>query len=97
MDMERHDVHEAVDEFTHRLRGMVDAAIPMRQITERKGTHPWITESVLELVHQRNDAVGTPAEADAIRKCSEGMLEARKGYECRILRQFCESKMGSKA
>ena len=97
MDMERHSVHKAVDEFTHRLRGMVDAAIPMRQITERKGTHPWITESVLELVHQRNAAVGTPAEADAIRKCSEGMLEARRAYECRIRRELSESKTGSKA
>ena len=73
-------VHEAAEKFTDHLKALVDTAIPQREIVERKGTHPWISNSVLQLVQERNAAMGTPEESAAILKCSDGMLAAHREF-----------------
>ena len=88
--------HDAVESFIERLEDLVDMAIPHRTILERKGTHPWISGKVLELVEERNAAIGTPDETRAVMKCSEGMLEARRSYEARLRNELLEMRTGCK-
>ena len=49
--------------------------IPQHVLRERKTTHPWINERVLELVKAKHEAGGTDAEAAARDACSKGFLE----------------------
>ena len=89
-------MHEAAEKFTDHLKALVDTAIPQREIVERKGTHPWISNSVLQLVQERNAAMGTPEESAAILKCSDGMLAARREYESRTCRELMDMPPGCK-
>ena len=45
-----------------------------------KSTHPWVNEHCRALVARKREAEGTEAYAEALRECSEGLLEAYKKW-----------------
>ena len=89
-------VSDATEQFTLRLRTLIDEAIPQKTIKEQKGTHPWIDDNVLAAVHERNEAQGTEREADATMRCSEIMLQARRAYQEQTKRELQEMPAGCK-
>ena len=61
--------------MTRVILQLAEKYIPRCKIRDRKSTHLWINERVVELVKQKYSAAGTPGAAAASKKCSDGMRE----------------------
>ena len=89
-------VDEATEAFTSTLRKLIDASIPQKVIKEQKGSHPWVSQKVVDAVWARNQAIGSEREVDAITECSEVLLHARVEYQERMKKELGDMAPGSK-
>ena len=87
---------EAAAYFTSQLHSVLGQCVPRKRVLERKSTHPWLTEQVLELVAAKQQAKGTPEEAQAATACSKATLEAYWAYVERVKKELAELKAGSR-
>ena len=69
------EVDEAALALTEGVLHLAKSCIETKQLKEQKGSHPWINDSVMELVCARRDAAGTSAEAAAVLACSKGIMK----------------------
>ena len=69
------DVDEAAATWTKLVLAAAEKFIPRRWRRQQKSTHPWVNDTVVELVRQKNMAVGTERARAAARECSEGLKE----------------------
>ena len=54
--------------------------IPQHDLRDRKSTHPWMNNEVLDLVTRKHAAVGTSVEDAARDACSQGIMVAFSNY-----------------
>ncbi len=92
---------DATDEAAAQLTGdilrMAQECIPRRKLCDKKSTHPWLTDNVVELVRAKNAAVGTEFEREAAEACSAGILQEHEAYVKRTKSELSELPRGSKA
>ena len=70
--------------------------IGKREVKEKKSSHPWMNDTVLDLVSRRVQAQGTKEEAAANRACSEGILEQYRLWAARSRQELLDMDRGSK-
>ena len=86
----------AAELVTERLLAALEKHVPSKKLQERKGTHPWLTDEVLELVRKKRDAEGTEAETQAAEACSDALLKAYKAWVQRTREELASLQRGSK-
>ncbi len=60
--IETEDTNAAAARLTNEILGIAQERIPKRTLRDKKSTHPWLTDRVIELVQAKQEAVGTDAE-----------------------------------
>ena len=78
MDTSDPDIGAA--ELTLKLLGWMSNCIPVKTVTERKSSHPWLTDAVLNKVAKKQAAEGTDSERQAAEECSAAVFEAYREY-----------------
>jgi hypothetical protein len=66
---------DGADFVTNTVLEAARTHIGQRTLSERKCSHPWLTERALALVQRKHDAAGTPAEEECRNDCSKGLYE----------------------
>ena len=89
-------VHEAAQAMTDKIMEASELSIPKRSITEKKSTHPWLTDRVVEFAEAKAAAVGTEDEKDAAERCSHAIIEEKNRYVQRVRAEMAELPRGSK-
>jgi hypothetical protein len=74
------NANEAAQRLTDEILTHARKFIPRRIIQERRSTHPWINDRVVQLVQQKKAAEGTGYENEAKGQCSAGILEEYGKY-----------------
>ena len=70
--------------------------IGKREVKDKKPTHPWMNNVVLELVDRRVQARGTPGEEAANWACSQGILEQYRIWAAKSRQELLTMDRGSK-
>jgi hypothetical protein len=78
--MKRKIVSRGEKRLLHTLQGHKARRITKRNLSERKTTHPWVGERVLELVREKKAAEGTNREHECRDRCSAGIMEEYGKY-----------------
>ena len=81
--LEHVDAHEGAQRLTELILGHARRYIPQRCVKERKTTHPWVNDRVIELVRLKREAEGSEHEAVCRDRCSAGILEEYGKYVIR--------------
>lgn len=81
--LEHVDAHQGAQRLTDTILRHARRFIPHKRIKERKTTHPWVNDRVMELVQLKCDAAGSLHEADCRQQCSSGILEEYWKYVAR--------------
>ena len=92
-----HGVDEAAEMLTDAVMEASYRCISIRQLREQKGSHPWLNDTVMNLVQQRRRAAGTDNEALAVTACSEGIVAEFLGYTRRTREELAAMANCSKA
>ena len=87
---------QATDKLTTVLLEAMRAHIPTKKLTDKKSTHPWLTDEVLKLVRAKRDAAGSSTEEEAAKRCSEALLEAYQSWVGRTREELATLRRGSK-
>ena len=66
-------VDSAAEKFSQILLDTTKVVIPRSELRERKVTHPWVNDEVVELVRQKHLCAGTVDEQKACETCSAGI------------------------
>ena len=74
------DAHVGAERLTDNILDLSRQFIPERLLHERKTTHPWINDRVLELVRAKRVAEGTALEEVSREQCSKGILDKFHNY-----------------
>ena len=90
------NVDEAAQAMTNTILSASTACIPKRLLKERKSTHPWLNDRVVELVKAKAAAAGTEEEKTASESCSAAIMEERSVFIQRIRMEMAELPRGSK-
>ena len=75
---------------------MLSECVPRRELVEKKRSHPWLTEGVLQLVAAKKAAAGTEQEKEAAAACSAGILAEYWAFVRRVRAELATLKAGSK-
>ena len=94
--MDTSDPDEGAAELTCRLLRWMSDCIPVRTVTQRKSTHPWLTDAVLDKVAKKQAAEGTDLEREASEDCSKAILEAYREYTHKKREELRTLSKGSK-
>jgi hypothetical protein len=70
--------------------------IPQRTACIKKRSHPWLNDNIVELVAAKRAAEGTAEYGDAVRQCSERILEEYHAYAHKARQDLRECRSGSK-
>ena len=70
----------ATTKLTNYLLERARAYIPVRMVSFRPSSHPWLNERCLTLIQEKMDAESTVAYAAKQLACSRGMLEEHEKY-----------------
>ena len=73
------------------------SCIPKKRIVEKKSTHPWLNEVVLQAVANKKDAEGTPSEKEKAVVCSSIVLREYNGWVSEVHKELASMRQGSKA
>jgi hypothetical protein len=95
--MESMGADEAAEMLTSEVLRLSEACIPKRKITEKKSTHPWLTDKVEQLVREKVSAAGTDAGQAAAEACSAGIREEHEAYVQNTRKELAALPRGSKA
>ena len=87
---------EGAAKLTEVILEMAEQAIGKRTISEKKTTHPWLTERAVQAVAKRDTMAGTELEKDAVLECSRIMKEDREQYIAKMKQELLSLKQGSK-
>ena len=90
------DVDEAAATWTKLVLAAAEKFIPRRWRRQQKSTHPWVDDTVVELVRQKIMAVGTERARAAARECSEGLKEEFAKYVEKEKKKLKQEKKASK-
>jgi len=71
----RTDPNTGAERLTVCILGLAEFFIQKRLLKERKSTHPWINDKVLELVRSKLAAEGTDEETECMKRCSACIME----------------------
>ena len=71
-------------------------AIPTATVTDKKRTHPWLTDGTLTLVAAKQQATGTAREHAAAEACSRGIAAEYHKYVSRTREELRVLRTGSK-
>lgn len=69
------DANTGAQQLTDLTLAISGEFITKRNFSERKTTHPWVGERVLELVREKKAAEGTNRERECRDRCSAGIME----------------------
>ena len=94
--MEHLHPDDCAEHFTSKLLDWMGACIPLRTVRDRKSTHPWLTEAVLEKVEAKQKAAGTELEKAAAEACSAEAKKAYKEYVQRVRDELLTLQKNSK-
>ena len=72
------------------------SCVRKKRIVERKSTHSWLNEAVLQAVADKRDAEGTPGETEKAKACSSAFLREYNGWVSDVHKQLASMKQGSK-
>ena len=95
-DLVSGDVHTGANIFTEQLLSFSKAFIPTRFLRERKSTHPWLNERIIELVAAKREAEGTTAELQCRTACSQAILDEYGKYVSKERKALREMPSGKK-
>ena len=70
--------------------------IPRENIRLSKSSHPWLTDECKVLVRRKHEAEGSSSYPEAVKQCSEGLLQAYRSYIARPRRELRDCTKGSK-
>ena len=94
--LEELDPDRATETFTGLLLQCLQECVPQRVLQEKKRTHPWLTDRVLQLVDKKKAAAGTTREREAAVACSQGILEEYWKYVARVREELATLRAGTK-
>jgi hypothetical protein len=73
-------VDSGAEWLTQKILCAAEKCIPKGKLRERKSTHPWINDRVIELTKKKHDAAGTEEAHKAHEECSAGIKEEYAKY-----------------
>jgi len=79
----RMDAHDGAKQLTTFILDLAVKYIPKRELHERKCTHPWMNEKVIQQVKAKRAAEGTAREAECRASCSACIIQEYYRYICR--------------
>ena len=82
--------------MTSTILDLAERCIGKRKLTERKSTHPYLTERAEKAIDDRNNAFGTQLETQAVIDCSAVLKEEREAYISRTRNDIRNLKPASK-
>ena len=85
------------EQLTSIILKLAEQFIPKRRLCERKSTHPWINERVLNIVREKHAAQGTANEDACRKRCSDCIMEEYGKYVARERRNLQDLPNGAKA
>ena len=74
--LSREDPNGSVDIFASTILEVAQRHIPRKNISERKGKHPWLDEKCLRAIQRKATSSSTPAFEEAARACTEAIASA---------------------
>ena len=86
----------SANQLTDFILVVANQFIPQRTLTERKSTHPWMNDRVIDLVRQKRDAEGTEREEECRTNCSGSILEEHTKFVARVRAALQEIQRGKK-
>jgi len=93
----RTDPSTGAERLTACILDLAEFFIPKRLLKERKSTHPWINDRVLELVRCKLAAEGTDEETECRKRCSAGIMEEYGKHVAKERMQLQAMPKGAKA
>ena len=93
----RTDPNTGAERLTACILGLAEFFIPQRLLEERKSTHPWINDKVLELVRSKLAAEGTDEETECMKRCSACIMEEYGKHVAKERKQLQAMPKGAKA
>ena len=91
------DANTSTEQLTATILTLSEYFISRRWLKERKSTHPWINDRVLEVVKEKIRAEGTDAEEECRKRCSTCIMEEYGKYIDRERNHLRELPRGSKS
>ena len=86
---------EGARHLSETLLQHASSCVRKKRIVERKSTHPWLNEAVLQAVADKRDAEGTPGETEKAKACSSAVLQEYNGWVSDV-HKHASMKQGSK-
>ena len=93
----RTDPSTGAERLTACILGLAEFFIQKRLLKERKSTHPWINDKVLELVRSKLAAEGTDEETECMKRCSACIMEEYGKHVAKERKQLQAMPKGAKA
>jgi len=88
---------DAAVHISDKILALAERSIKKTIIQERKSTHPWLNEAVLQAVASKRAAVGTPQEAELAKSCSEIIKREYNSWVAKVRSDLKDVQKGSKS
>ena len=79
-ELQHCSVDDAAQLWTQQILQAAQECIPKKELCEKKSTHPWVNDRVLEMVRQKEAAAGTEHARSACEACSACLKEEFEKY-----------------
>ena len=70
--------------------------IPQRTLHVKKSSHPWLTDTIVQLVEAKRAAVGPIEYEAAVKACSDGIMAEYNAYSLQARQALLKARTGSK-
>ena len=87
---------DAANHLSKRVLELAEKSIQKTIIRDRKSTHPWLNDTVLQAVANKREAEGTPEEAARAETCSEVVKREYFAWVASVRRDLQDKNRGSK-
>ena len=95
--LQQADPSTGAQKLTDMILSISSKFITKSDLRERKTTHPWVGQQVLELVREKKEAEGSNRERECRDRCSAGIMEEYGKYFARertVLQNMPQGKKG---
>ena len=87
---------KGTERMTRLVLSCATVRIPKRAITWESKSHPWLNDSIVQLVAKKHAGSGTPDFAEAVQECSKAIGEVSAKYAGEARKKLGDARRGSK-